>query len=51
MTTFTLDDLPGVVFTVERGTGGNPELPSNWMKLVGMNEAGETVCDIGFLGP
>ncbi|MGB6246124.1 hypothetical protein [Gordonia sp. (in: high G+C Gram-positive bacteria)] len=34
-TTFTLDELPDVTFTVERGSGGEPGLPSTWITIVG----------------
>lgn len=51
MTTFTMDDLPGITFTVERGTGGNAELPSNWIHITGTTADGKVVCSIGFAGP
>lgn len=64
-TTFTLDDLPGVTFTVERGSGGESGLPSTWITLVGTRQETPAptddipdpdpidveVCRIGFAGP
>ena len=34
-TTFTLDEFPGVTFTVLVGSGGLPGLPSNSMRIIG----------------
>jgi len=64
-TTFTLDDLPDVTFTVERGSGGEAGMPSNWITIVGTRiETPEPtedipkpdpieveVCRVGFAGP
>lgn len=64
-TQFTLDDLPDVTFTVERGTQGEAGLPSNWVTITGTREivpeptddipdptpVVETVCQVGFAGP
>lgn len=64
-TTFTIDDLPNVAFTIERGSGGDSGLPSNWLTLVGTRQETPAptddipapepvtveVCRIGFAGP
>ena len=64
-TTFTLDDLPDVAFTVERSSGGEAGLPSNWITIVGTRQEVPSptddipdpgpvtveVCRIGFAGP
>ncbi|AXH47247.2 hypothetical protein SEA_DELRIO_27 [Gordonia phage DelRio] len=60
-TMFTIDDLPDVTFTVERGSGGDAGLPANWLRLVATRPgiateedpepAPVTVCEIGFAGP
>lgn len=64
-TQFTVEDLPDVVFTVERGSGGDSGLPSNWLTIVGVREetpdptddipnpepTSVEVCRIGFAGP
>ena len=65
MASFTLPDLPDVMFTVERGSGGESGLPSNWLTIVGTRtetpaptpdipdpEPVEVeVCRAGFAGP
>lgn len=34
--TYTLpDEYPDVVFTVDTGSGGDSELPSNWIRVTG----------------
>ncbi|QLF84838.1 hypothetical protein SEA_BBQVALINDRA_28 [Gordonia phage BBQValindra] len=33
--TFTLDEFPGVTFTVLTGSGGVPGLPSNSVRIIG----------------
>lgn len=59
--TFTLDDLPGITFEATRGSGGSPDQPSNWLRIVA-TKPGEpteddpnpdpvTLCDVGFAGP
>lgn len=52
-TTFTLPDLPGITFTVQRGADEDtPEVPSNWLTIVGIdNTTGEVVLNVGAAGP
>ncbi len=52
-TTFILDGLPGVTFTVTRGANDDdPEVPSNWLTIVGTNDVtGAVVLNIGAAGP
>lgn len=64
-TSFTHPDLPDIAFTLERGSGGDPGLPSSWMTLVGTRQETPSptediadpgpitveVCRIGFAGP
>lgn len=55
--TFTLPELPDVTFTVERGSGGQAGLPSNWVGITGTRPnpdpdgAPIVVCQAGFAGP
>ncbi|QWS68141.1 hypothetical protein SEA_VANLEE_23 [Gordonia phage VanLee] len=35
---FTLDEIPGVDFEVAFGSGGEPGLPSTWLRIVGTIE-------------
>ena len=63
--TFTLDDLPDIVFTAQRGSGGDSGLPSNWITITGTRQETPAptddipdpdpieveVCRIGFAGP
>ncbi len=62
---FTLDDLPDVTFTVDRGSLGEPGLPSTWITIVGTRREIPAptadipdpdpitveVCRVGFAGP
>ncbi|MDF3280499.1 hypothetical protein [Gordonia sp. N1V] len=58
-TTFTLDDLPDVTFTVARGVDENQ--PGNWITITATrpdepteddpDPAPITVCELGFAGP
>ena len=34
-TTFALDEIPDVLFTVSYGSGGESMLPSNWIRIEG----------------
>lgn len=52
-TTFTLDNLPNLTFTVRRGAGEDtPEVPSNWLSITATdNTTGAVVSQVGFAGP
>ncbi|SLJ39768.1 Uncharacterised protein [Mycobacteroides abscessus subsp. abscessus] len=52
MTTFTMPELPGITFTVERG-GLDPDGKTNpsWIQITGADEEGQMVSCIGFAGP
>lgn len=56
-TTFTMPELPGITFTVERG-GLDPDgkLNPSWIQITGAresenDEAPQVVSSIGFAGP
>lgn len=52
MTTFTMPELPGITFTVERGgldSDGKP-IP-NWIQITGTDKNGNMVSCMGFAGP
>ncbi|SHY97180.1 Uncharacterised protein [Mycobacteroides abscessus subsp. abscessus] len=51
-TTFTMPELPGITFTVERG-GLDPdgELNPSWIQITGTDGEGQIVSSIGFSGP
>ena len=63
--TFTHPELPDIEWRLERGSGGDPGLPSTWMTLVGTRQETPAPTDdipnpdpitvevarIGFAGP
>lgn len=50
--TFTIGELPGLTFTVTRGSGGETGLPSNWISIVAADDDGNpTGFHVGFQGP
>jgi hypothetical protein len=52
MTTFTMPELPGITFTVERGGLDSDGKPNpTCIQITGADQDGKMVCSVGFAGP